>query len=51
MLPFSSALQLGRSLVLELPQPVDGFSIDLRWDPYFDLNLEHHRGVSPTTGL
>jgi hypothetical protein len=46
VLPLTRALQLGRSLVLELAEPLNGLSINGRGDPDFNHDVEHHRAIS-----
>jgi hypothetical protein len=46
VLPFARALQLGRSLMLELTEPLYGLPINRWWDPDLDHDVEHHRAIS-----
>jgi hypothetical protein len=42
MLPLPCPLKFCRTLVLELPKPLDRLSVNMCWNPDFDLNMEEH---------
>jgi hypothetical protein len=42
MLPFARRLEFRRALVLKLPQPIDGRSIQVIWNADFYLNVKEH---------
>jgi hypothetical protein len=46
VLPLACPLKLCRSLVLELPEPLDRLSVNMRWDPNFDLDMKEHENIS-----
>jgi hypothetical protein len=46
VLPLACPLKLCRSLVLELPEPLDRLSVNMRWDPDFDLDMKEHENIS-----
>jgi hypothetical protein len=47
MLPLACRLKLCRPLMLELPEPLDRLSVNMRWNPYFDLDMKEHENISP----
>jgi hypothetical protein len=45
VLPLACPLKLCRSLVLELPEPLDRLSVNVRWNPDFHLDMKKHENV------
>jgi hypothetical protein len=45
VLPLACPLKLCSSLVLELPEPLDRFSVKVRWNPDFDLDMKEHKNI------
>jgi hypothetical protein len=46
VLPLARPLKLCRSLVLELPEPLDRLLVNMRWNPDFDPDMKEHENIS-----
>jgi hypothetical protein len=46
VLPLPCPLKLCRSLVLELPKPLNRLSVDMRRNPDVDLDMKEHEDIS-----
>jgi len=45
VLPLPCPLKLCRSLVLELPKPSNHLSVNVCWNPDFNLDMKEHENI------